>query len=72
MNFFGYELQLMWWDIYRFIRALAAATLKGKFRHYPAVATELFNLVSSRLAIPWLLWRVHIGRPEERVNQIQV
>jgi GT2 family glycosyltransferase len=57
LSFLGYELKLMWRDLIRFIRALAAATFKGKLQRYPAIAIALFNLVSARLAIPWLLWK---------------
>jgi hypothetical protein len=57
LAFGGYELRLLWRDLIRAGRALAAATLKGKFERYPAIGIEFFNLVTARLAIPWLLWR---------------
>jgi GT2 family glycosyltransferase len=70
VSFAGYELKLMGLDFYRFLRALAAATVKGKFDRYPAIGTQLFNLLSARLAIPWLLWRTPVSQSQDhKLNQ---
>jgi GT2 family glycosyltransferase len=57
LDFAGYELRLAGRDLRRALRAAAAALARGRWRRLSGAAVELFNLVSARLAIPWLLWR---------------
>ena len=65
LNFLTYELQLIVQDFYRLMRAITAAAIKGKHERWPAIGIELFNIISARLAIPWLLRRGRIRALEE-------
>lgn len=58
INFSRQELQLVGNDFYKWLRAFAATILRGNFHRLLNIAIELFNIISARLAIPWLLWRV--------------
>jgi GT2 family glycosyltransferase len=57
LSFLGCELQLLWQDLRRASRALAATLVKRQFNRLSTVGTEFFNLLSARMAIPWLLWQ---------------
>lgn len=57
LGFAGRELRLTLLDLRRALRALGSALLRRRWRRLRGAAVELFNLVSARLAIPWLLWR---------------
>lgn len=57
LGFAGYELRLTYRDLRRALRAAASALLRGRWRRLWGAVVELFNLVTARLAIPWLLWR---------------
>lgn len=57
LRFAGRELRLTLLDLRRALRALGSALLRRRWLRLRGAAVELFNLVSARLAIPWLLWR---------------
>jgi GT2 family glycosyltransferase len=57
------EMWLVGDDLYKWSRVFAAAILKVRLRRLPAVAIELFNIISARLVIPWLLWRIPKQEP---------
>lgn len=65
LKFTKVELQLLVKDLYKWARALAASTINRNFQRVPALITDFFNIVSARLVIPWLLWRLrtknHLG-----------
>lgn len=58
LHFASRELRLVGDDLYKWSRAFGAAILKVKFQRFLSVAIDLFNIISARLAIPWLLWRI--------------
>lgn len=53
------ESRLLGDDLYKWLRAFAVSILKCNLPQFSNVVIELFNIMSARLAIPWLLWRVH-------------
>jgi len=55
--FLGYELKQSCRKLKRIFRGLAAATLKWKPDRCPSLWIDLFNCLSSRLALPWLFFR---------------
>jgi GT2 family glycosyltransferase len=57
LRFLHCEMQLLRQDLWRASRALAATLIKRQFQHLPAVGVEVFNVISARMAIPWLLWQ---------------
>lgn len=65
LSFLAYEMRLASLEFYRLFRAIFAATIKGKLERWPAIAIELFNIISARLAIPWLLRRAQNRMLEE-------
>lgn len=58
LSFSYREAQLVGDDLYKWSRSFAAAILKVRLQRLPGVATDFFNIISARLAIPWLLWRI--------------
>lgn len=58
LEFVHVELQFMIKGLYKWVRALAASIVNRNFQRIPALFTDLFNIVSARLVIPWLLWRL--------------
>ena len=65
LSFLGYELQLLGQDLLKVARPIAVATLRVEIRRWPGLAVRLFNILSGRLAIPWLLWHAHVQRLKE-------
>lgn len=58
LSFSRREMQLIADDLYKWSRAFAAAILKGNFLRFFDTIIGLFNILSARLAIPWLLWQI--------------
>lgn len=58
LSFSRREMQLVGDDLYKWSRAFGAAVLKGDFQRFLNAVIDLFNILSARLAIPWLLWRL--------------
>jgi|GEM_PF-2012046 len=53
---FGYrELRILAGDLWKWSRAFASALFKGKFQRLKALPVELLNIISARIAIPWIL-----------------
>lgn len=65
------EMRLMGDDLYKWVRAFAAAVLRGNPYRLLSAATELFNIMTARLAIPWLLWQARIRSLEESTKKLQ-
>lgn len=57
MRFWRDELALLAADLRRVARAAGSAIKRRRPGRLPGVALELFNVVSARLAVPWLWWR---------------
>jgi hypothetical protein len=66
LSFSRREMQLVGDDLYKWSRAFVAAILKGNFQRFLNAVIDLFNILSSRLAIPWLLLR--LGAQESLKN----
>lgn len=66
------ELRLLGDDLYKWARAFAAAVLRGNPYRLLSVAIELFNIMSARLAIPWLLRRARLRCLEESTKKLQL
>lgn len=66
LEFLRHELKLLHDDFIRLIRASGSAALRGKFKSFPGLCIELFNLVSARLVIPWLVWRARFRQPDKQ------
>jgi len=56
VRFLSREIIIFWHDL-RILRAIASAILKFNTRKLNVSLVELFNIVSSRLSIPWLMIR---------------
>lgn len=57
LGFLGYEFWLLAKELYGIARRLVRTGLRGEFRQWPRIGLHLFNSVSARLALPWLLWK---------------
>jgi len=64
------EIRLVGDDLYKWVRALASAIFRCDIQRLHNVAIELFNIISARLALPWLLWRIHRQSPVQNGQQI--
>lgn len=56
-TFLRYELHLLSQDLIRSFRLAAWVIVKRRWDRVGAAGVELFNTISARLAIPWLIWR---------------
>ena len=57
LTFLGFELRLLGKELVRFSRRFFFALRKGYFDRVGPLLIELFNKISARMAIPWLLHR---------------
>jgi glycosyltransferase involved in cell wall biosynthesis len=57
LRFWRDELALLGGDLRRVARATGSAIKRRRPGRLPGVAIELFNVVTARLAVPWLWWR---------------
>lgn len=65
LKFTNVELQLLTNDLHKWARALAASVINRRLKRIPALSMDFFNLLSARLVIPWLLWRLRAKKSLE-------
>jgi GT2 family glycosyltransferase len=60
--FLSCETSFFWKDLKRILQGFGSSVLHLKLQRWPELFKALFQAVSSRLAIPWLIWRANRDR----------
>jgi GT2 family glycosyltransferase len=66
-HFFKNEMQIFVREFIRTTKKFVAAVTKGKLDRLVASSVDAMNMITARLAIPWLLWQVRM-REESRIH----
>jgi glycosyltransferase involved in cell wall biosynthesis len=70
LSFLGYELWLLGQDLAKLARPIAGAILKLRFDQWLRLGVRLFNVISPRIAIPWLLWKARVQCLNEKRGRL--
>lgn len=65
LSFLGYEMVLLGRELFQIAKVFVSRLIRLDFKDYPPLHRRLFNALSARAAIPWLMAKVKARKAQE-------